>query len=163
MSRRTIKRRVVCIERGEEPRIRHSELLCKGDEGDPVQNHREGVILGDSLSAQDCDWQLPRLAEEKLRPMLVAIEHEPRPRRPAVSYSPQHCQAAQLVEPITGINERSTARLSFLSEELKALQCPLSPSTLLPALSSPFPLNLHVQSHCQPLRRLLLCCRRLHN
>ena len=49
------------------------------------------------------------MAEEKLRPMPVAIEHKPRPRRPAVPHSPQHFQAAQLVEPITGINERSSA------------------------------------------------------
>ena len=51
------------VERGEDPLILCSEILCEGDKGDPVQNHREGVTLGDSLSAQDCDWQLPRLAE----------------------------------------------------------------------------------------------------
>ena len=63
------------------------------------------------------------LAEEKLRPMPIAIERESRPRQQAVPHSPQNCQAAQLVEPVTGINERSFARLSFLSEELKGSQC----------------------------------------
>ena len=37
-----------------------------------------------------------------------------------------------------GINERSAAWLSFLSEELKGFQCPLSPYTLFLALSCPF-------------------------
>ena len=85
--------------------------------------------MGDSLSNQDCDWRPPRLAEEKLRPMPIAIEREPRPRRPEVSHSPQHCQAAQLVEPITGIKEGSSAWLCILSEELKGSQCPMSTAT----------------------------------
>ena len=79
-------------------------LLCQGDEGDRLQNHREGVTLGDSLSAQDCNWQLPRLAEEKLCPMIVAIERKSCSSRPAVPHSPQHRQAAQLVQAIVGIN-----------------------------------------------------------
>ena len=83
------------------------------------------------------------MAEEKLRPMPIEIEHEPRPCRTAVLHSPQHCQAAQLVEPIKGIDERSTARLRFLSEEIKGLQCPLSPSTLILSLSTPVILDLH--------------------
>ena len=49
MARQTVKNRIVGIERGEELRIRCSELLCQGGEGDPVQNYREGVTLGDSL------------------------------------------------------------------------------------------------------------------
>ena len=61
--------------------------------------------------------------------MLVAIERKSRSSRLAVPHSPQHRQAAQLIEPIAGINKRSSARLSFLSEELKGFQCPLSPST----------------------------------
>ena len=60
--RRTVKRCIISIERGEEPRVCCSKLLYKGDEGDPEQNRREGVTLGVSLSAQDCDRQLPRLA-----------------------------------------------------------------------------------------------------
>ena len=59
--------------------------------------------MGESLSTQDYNWRLPRLAEEKLRPMPIEIEREPRP--------------------VTGINERSSTRLSFLSEELKGFQC----------------------------------------
>ena len=54
--------------------------------------------------------------------MPIAIEREPSPCRPAVPHSPQHCQGTQLVEPITGINERCSDRLSFLSEELKGSQ-----------------------------------------
>ena len=62
----------------------------------------------------------PRLAEEKLCPMLVAIERKSHSSQPAVPHSPQHRQAAQLVEPITGVNERSAGPLSFLSEELRS-------------------------------------------
>ena len=96
------------------------------------------VTLGDTLYTQDCDWRLPRLAEEKLRSMLVAIEGEPLPCRPAVQPSPQHCQASQLVEAIAGINESSSA----LSEELKGFQCPLSPSTSFLSLAAPVHLHL---------------------
>ena len=71
---RATERRIMGIDRGEETWICCSELLCQGGEGDPVQNHREGVALGDSLSAQDCNWRIPWLAEEKLRPMLIEIE-----------------------------------------------------------------------------------------
>ena len=74
---------------------------------------REGVTQGDPLSTQDCDWRLPWLVEEKLHPMPISVESKPYPRRPVVSHSPQHCQAAQLVELITGIKERSTTGLSF--------------------------------------------------
>ena len=94
--------------------------------------------------------------------MPIAVEREPRPRWPAVTHSPQHRKAAQLIKPITGINVRSTTRLCFLSEELKGFQCPLSPSTLFPALATPFLLDLHLQRRCQPLRRLLLCTCRLY-
>ena len=87
------------------------------------------------------------MAEEKLRPILIAIERGPLPRRPAVSHGPQHRQAAQLIEPIMGINKRSSARLSFLSEELKGFQCQLSPFNLFPAFATPVLLNLHVQSN----------------
>ena len=83
------------------------------------------------------------MAEEKLRPMTIAIEREPCPRRPEVLHSPQHRQAAQFIEPITGINERSTAQLSFLSEELKGFQCPLSPSNLILSLALPVLLDLN--------------------
>ena len=38
------------------------ELLYEGDKGDPVQNHREGTTLGEYLSAQDCNWKIPRMA-----------------------------------------------------------------------------------------------------
>ena len=94
--------------------------------------------------------------------MPIAIEREPRPYRPAVLHSPQHRQAAQLFEPIMGIKERSTAPLCFLSEELKGSRCLLSPSTLFCALAIPLLLNIHVQRRCQPLCRLLICCRRLY-
>ena len=129
MSRQTVERLIVSIERVEEPRIRCGELLCEGDEDDIVQNHREGVNLGDYFSTQDCNWRLPRLAEEKLCTMLVSIERKSRSGRPAVLHSPQHCQAAQLIEAIVGINKRHATRLRILSEELKGFQCPLSPST----------------------------------
>ena len=148
MSLRTNKCHIIRVKGGEEPRIRRSELLCKGDEGDPVQNHRERVPLGDSLYTKDCNWRLPRLAEEKLRSMPIAIEREPCPHRPVVPHSPHHCQAAQLVEPIMGINERCTARLSFLSEELQGFQCPLSPSTLILFLAPPVLLDLHPKRGC---------------
>ena len=93
--------------------------------------------MGDTFSTQDCDWKLPRMAEEKLRQMPIAIEGEPRPRQPAVPHSPQHCQAAQRVEPITVINDRSSAWLGFLTEELKVSQCPLSPPSLVLSLAPP--------------------------
>ena len=144
------------MERGEEPQIRCSEFLCKGEKGDPIQNHREGVTLGESLSTQDCDWQLPRLAEEKLRPMLVAIEGKCRSSRPAVLLSPQHRQAAQLVEAIAGINERSSARLRFLCEELKEFQCLLSPSTPFLYLALPVHLHLYLKCGRKPFLFLLL-------
>ena len=76
--------------------------------------------------------------------MPIAIEREPRPRRPAVSHSPQHFQAAQLVEPIKGINKRSSTCLCILSEELKGSQCPLSSSTLILSIGPPILLNLHL-------------------
>ena len=163
--RRTVERRIIGIERGEETLIRRSEILCQGDEGDPLQNHREGVTLSDSLSAQDCNSHLPSLAEEKLRPMPIAIEREPRPRRPAVPHSPQHSQAAQLVEPITGINERSDTWLSFLSEELKGFQCPLSHFTPFLSLTDPvlLLLHLHLKSRCQPFLCFFLRTRRLYS
>ena len=60
--------------------------------------------------------------------MPMAIEREPCPRRPAVQHCPQHFQEAHLVEPITGINERCSARLCILSEGLKGNWEPLSSS-----------------------------------
>ena len=106
----------------------------------------------------------PWLAEEKMRPMPIAIEREPSPCWPVVLHSPQHCQAAHLIEPITGINERSSARLSFLSEELKGSQCPLSPPTLFIFLflAPPLLLDLHPQCCREPFRHLLLGSYRLY-
>ena len=66
--------------------------------------------------------------------MLVSVEREPHPHRPAVLHSPQHFQAAQLIETIMGINGRCAFRIIFLSEELKGFQCLLSPSTPFLAL-----------------------------
>ena len=71
--RRTIKRRIIRIKQGEEPRIRRSEILSKGDKGDPIQYDRDRVTLGNSLSTQYYEWRLPQMAEEKLRPMLISI------------------------------------------------------------------------------------------
>ena len=76
---------------------------------------------------------------------------------------PQNFQAAQIVEPITGINKRSAAWLCLLSEELKDFQCSLSPSTLFLALACPFLLDLHLQHILQLLLRLLLCPCRLYS
>ena len=78
----------------------------RGGEDDTVQNNQEGVSLSYHLSAQDCNWRLPWLAEYELCTMTIEIECEPRPIRPAALHSPQHFQAAQLVELITGINKR---------------------------------------------------------
>ena len=103
--------------------------------------------------------------EEKLCPMLVEIERKSRSGRPAVPHSPQHRQAAQLIEAIAGINECRAARLRILSEELKGLQGPLSPSTDLLSLSHPISFNLHLlclQSGLKDLRCLLLSTRRLY-
>ena len=102
------------------------------------------------------------MAEEKFLPMPIAIEREPRSCQPAVPHSPPHFQAAQLVEPITGINERSSDRLGLLSEELKGSQCPFSTPTLFLALALPFLLDLHIQRCRDPLCCLLLCSRRLY-
>ena len=63
---------------------------------------REGVTQGDPLSI--VLYGITRMLEEKLCPMLVAIERKSCSSRPAVTYSPQHCQAAHLVEAIAGIN-----------------------------------------------------------
>ena len=73
-----------------------------------------------------------------------------------MSHSPQHRQSAQLVEPITGVNERSAARLRFMSEELKIFQCLLSPSTLFLALDSLVLDNLHHTVHSIANRLSLL-------
>ena len=94
--------------------------------------------------------------------MLIAIQRESHPRRPTVSHSPQHFQADQIVEPITGINEHCAARLCFLSEELKGFQCLLSTSTPFLALASLILHTLHPQRLCYPLRRFLLGARRLY-
>ena len=88
--------------------------------------------------------------------MFVAIERKSRSGRPAVPHSPQHCQAAHLIGAITGINERSSARLSILSEELKGFQCPLSPSTpFLPCyphfLQPPSPVSISPERPQGPL------------
>ena len=56
--------------------------------------------------------------------MPIEIEREPLPRQPAVPHSPQHCQLDQLVEPVTGVNERSSDRLCILSKELKGSYFP---------------------------------------
>ena len=111
-------------------------------------------------------WQLPRLVEKKFRSMPVSIESKPRPRRPAVPHSPQHCQAAQLVEPITDINEHCSARMSFLSEELKGSQFPLSLPSFVLLLATPVFLKFHllrVLPKCgvKALCWLLLCSCRL--
>ena len=71
--------------------------------------------------------------------MPISIERESRPRRPEVSYSQQHRQAAQLVETITGINEHYTTWPSFLSEELKGSQFPVECLHSLPLPCCPCP------------------------
>ena len=48
---------------GINPRVCRSELLGKGDEGNPVQYNGEGVSLSYPLLAQNCTWQLSLLAE----------------------------------------------------------------------------------------------------
>ena len=65
-------------------------------------------------------------------PMLVAIERKSRSSQPVMPHSPQHREAAHLVEAIAGINKRRVTRIRILIEELKGLQCPLSPSTPFP-------------------------------
>ena len=90
-----------------------------------------------------------------MRPIPITIERKPLPRQPEVPHSPQHFQAAQLVEPITGINEHGSAQICILSEELKGSQCPLSTFTPFLALNSL--LHLHLKCHLQLNRRLLLC------
>ena len=77
-------------------------------------------------------------------------------------HSPHHFQAAQLVEPITGINERSSARLCILSEELKGSQCILSPFTPFLALTLACLLHFHPKCRLETLRRFLLRFRRLY-
>ena len=94
--------------------------------------------------------------------MRIAIERKPRPRCPAVPHSPQHCQAAKFVEPVTGINERCSVQLYILSEELKGSQCPLSTITPFLALAVPVLFYLHLQRRRQLLCCLLLCTRYLY-
>ena len=91
------------------------------------------------LYTQGCNWQLPRLAEDKLRPMPIAIERKPRPFRPEVPHSLQYCQAAQLVKPIPGINKSGSTWLCILSEELKGPQCLLISITLFLGLAAARP------------------------
>ena len=55
-----------------------------------------------------------------------------------------------------------SAWIRFLSEELKVFHCPLSPSTLLLALTCPFLLDLHPQHLFHLLHCLLLCYPRLY-
>ena len=124
---------------------RHWAQLLLRHPGEPpvIILSREGVSLSYPLSTQDYNWRLPRMAEEKLRPMPITIESEPRPCRPAVLKIPQHCQAAQIVEPITGINEHIFAWICILSEELKFSHCPLSTFTLFLSLAIPILFHLH--------------------
>ena len=96
-------------------------------------------------------------------PMLVAIESKSRSSRLAVLHSPQHRQSAQLVEAIAGINERSSARLRFLSEELKGFQCPLSPSTPFLSLALPVHLLLNLKCVREPFLCLFLGSRLLYS
>ena len=89
-----------------------------------------------------------------MHPMLVSIERKSRSSWPEVSHSLQHCQAAQLVESIKGINEHCPARLCILSQELYGSQSPQSPLTPFLFLTL-FP-HLHLQVFPQHLCRLLL-------
>ena len=52
-----------------------------------------GFNLRDTLPDQDDDRILPWLVEDQLRPILVAVQHKPRPCRPAVAHRPEHGQA----------------------------------------------------------------------
>ena len=92
--------------------------------------------------------------------MPTEIERKPRPRRTAMPYSPQHCQAARLVEPITGINDLCPARLCFLSQELYGFQCLYSPIT--PFFSPALFLDLHLQSCLKYILHLHLRFLHLH-
>ena len=71
--------------------------------------------MGKPLSDHENDRCFTRLAEEKLRPMSVAIEHEPHPRRTVATHRTEHCQTDQLVEAIASINERCPAWIIILS------------------------------------------------
>ena len=99
-----------------------------------------------------------------MRPMPIETEHKPCPCRPAVLHSPQHFQAAHLVKPITGVNERCPAWLCILSEELKGSQCPLSPGTpfLSLALNLTVVLNIHSERYLKALFHLLFRSCRLY-
>ena len=82
-------------------------------------------------------------------------------------HSPQHFQAARLVEPITGINERCSDRLRFLSEKLKGSQCPLSLPSLILSIAPPVLLYLHLlwgpsKYGLKALYRVLLCYPHLY-
>ena len=128
------------------------QLLFQGDEGNPIQDHQEGVTIGKPLSDQENDRCVTGLSEEKLRPMPVAIECKSRPCWSAVTHRPEHRQAAQLFEAIAGINKRCPARISILSQEpcgfhppplfcLRVVLINLTPLSLIHILSS------HLHSH----------------
>ena len=80
-------------------------------------------------------------------------------------HSPQHCQAYQLVEPITGINKCCPAQICILSEEFEGSQFPLSPITVFLTLDINLTclLNTHLQCFIGALCRLLLCPRCLYS
>ena len=94
--------------------------------------------------------------------MPISIECEPRLHGPAVPHSPHHCQAAQLIEPITVINECSSAWLCILSEELKGSQCLLSPITPFLDLATSILFHLHPKCGLKVVCRLVLRYRRLY-
>ena len=90
--------------------------------------------------------------------MHIAIERKPPPRRSEMPHSLYPCQGAQLIKPITGINDRCTTWLCFLSQELYGFQLSWSPNTPFISLA----LFLHLQYCLKLLLCLLLCSLRLH-
>ena len=67
--------------------------------------------MGNSLLSQEDYWCVTSLTEEKLHPMHVAIECNPRPCLLAVMHRTDYFQSAQLVEAIVGINKFCSAWL----------------------------------------------------
>ena len=80
-----------------------------------MQDHLEGFTLGNPLSAQEDEWCITRLVDEKMRPMHVTIERKTCPHCPAVTHCPEHFQAAQIIESIAGINNGCAAWIRILS------------------------------------------------
>ena len=95
------------------------------------------------------------LVEEKLRPMPVAIESEPRLRQPAVTHRQDHFQADQLVEDIMGIKKHCPECLSILIQDPSGFQYHQQPPPNPPSSTSVLSCSTSARSEALQVRTFL--------